>query len=77
MKRSILFLFLLATICVSAQNTPSDADAKYATDLIKPGVSIPDFKLRDSNGKWQKQSSISGHLGVPTAGKIFPTSKEW
>ena len=51
MKRSILFLFLLATICVSAQNTPSDADAKYAIDLIKPGVSIPDFKLRDSNDK--------------------------
>jgi len=58
MKRSILFLFLLATICVSAQNTPSDADAKYATDLIKPGISIPDFKLRDSNGKWQKISKV-------------------
>lgn len=58
MKRILLFILVLTAVCASAQTTPSDADAKYATSLIKPGTIIPDFKLRDSNGKWQKISKV-------------------
>lgn len=58
MKRILLFLLMLTPVCMRAQTTPTDADAKYAADLIKPGAVIPDFKLRDSNGKWQKISKV-------------------
>ena len=58
MKRIVLLLLILKAACMSAQTNASDLDSKYATDLIKPGVSIPDFKLRDNNGKWQKISKV-------------------
>ena len=58
MKRMLLSLLVLTVVCASAQTIPSDADAKYATELIKPGTIVPDFKLRDSNGKWQKISKV-------------------
>lgn len=58
MKRLLLFLLVPLAICSSAQTVPSDADAKYAIELIKPGANVPDFKLRDNDGKWQKISKI-------------------
>ena len=34
-----------------AQVAPQDEDAKYATELLKPGTVAPNFKLKDINGK--------------------------
>ncbi len=41
-----------------AQFAQQDADAKYATDLLKKGTVAPDFKIKDINGKSQKLSKL-------------------
>ena len=51
-------LLFTAALPFYAQFPQRDADAKYATDLLKPGSEVPDFKLKDSNGKTQKLSKL-------------------
>ena len=36
---------------ICAQNVPDDMDAKYATELIKPGTVAPDFQMKSPEGK--------------------------
>ena len=52
-------LLAMAALPIYAQFPTNDADAKYATELLKPGVSAPDFKLKDVAGKTQKLSKLS------------------
>ena len=60
-----IVLFLCASLYVEAQMPQRDADDKYATELLKPGTPIPDFKLKDNNGKTQRLSKlIKGHYTV-------------
>ena len=42
-------LFLSALLCLQAQIP--DLDTKYATEMLKPGTSAPDFKLQTPDGK--------------------------
>lgn len=44
--------------------TYDDADAKYATELLKPGVEAPDFNLNTPDGKSFKLSSLKGKYVV-------------
>ena len=47
----LLFLCCMAMPLVHAQGTANDADAKYATELLKPGTPAPDFKMKTLEGK--------------------------
>ena len=47
----VIILMMAPAIFANAQFTPQDEDAKYATELLKPGTGAPDFKLKDINGK--------------------------
>ena len=67
----MLSLLVSVSVATMAQFGPADADAKYATDLLKPGTAVPDFKLKDVNGRTQRLSK-SGPHGAPTAGRISP-----
>lgn len=41
-----------ATVQMRAQGAPEeDFDAKYATELVKPGTAAPDFKMKTPDGK--------------------------
>ncbi len=49
-KMGVLFaLFMMGATTLTAQ--PGDMDAKYATELLKPGTTAPDFKLKTPDGK--------------------------
>ena len=49
----------------SAQMPQHDLDAKYATELVKPGIVSPDFTLRTPQGKKLTLSKLSkGHYTV-------------
>ena len=50
---------LLLTAPVWAQ-TEEDLDAQYATELLKPGSSAPDFTLNDLRGKTHSLSEFRG-----------------
>lgn len=52
-----LFVLMLTATSLTAQ-TQRDADAKYATELLKPGTTAPDFKLRTPDGKQFKFSKL-------------------
>ena len=54
----LVALWSLAAVGVNAQFMPTDADSKYATQLLKPGVSAPDFKAQDLAGKTKKLSKL-------------------
>ncbi len=58
----ILF-FLLLTACVltgkAQRMQPADADAKYATELVKVGDAAPDFTLKTPEGKKVKLSKTT------------------
>ena len=60
MRIRLFTLSLLAFVSVGAlaQLGPTDADFKYATDLLKPGTSVPDFKLKDIKGRTQRLSKM-------------------
>ena len=60
LKKSFLpvMLLTLTASTMYAQFPANDADAKYATELLKPGVTAPDFKLKDIAGKTQKLSKL-------------------
>lgn len=84
MKQIKLFLFALAlTImpqAINAQTTANaqanvveDLDAKYATNLLKPGTDAPDINLKTIDGSFRLRAcvasmwcSTSGLHGVPT-----------
>ena len=44
-------LLMMATMQAKAQFMPSDADTKYAKELLKPGTPAPDFKMKTLAGK--------------------------
>ena len=50
-KIVILLLCWMAFNAVQAQTATSDADAKYATELLKTGTPAPDFKMKTLEGK--------------------------
>ncbi len=59
--RFLLPLLLLLAIPVMAQFPgQTDADAKYATDLLKKGTVAPDFKLKTPDGNMFKLSKLKG-----------------
>ena len=54
MKQKLLWaaiFVMLATMQAKAQFMPSDADTKYAKELLKPGTPAPDFKMKTIDGK--------------------------
>ena len=58
MRLFVAALCLVASTAVHAQFQQTDADAKYATELLKKGTAIPDFKLPDLKGKKQTLSKL-------------------
>ena len=61
---SILLFVSMFTVCAKAQFGTPDADAKYATELLKPGTEAPDFKLKTVDGKTFRLSSLRGQYVV-------------
>jgi len=60
-----LALFLIAFASyIRAQFPTHDEDSKYATELLKPGTTAPDFKLKTIDGKSFKLSSLRGQYVV-------------
>ncbi len=67
LKKNILVLILVMApiYYVYAQFQPLDDDAKYATELLKPGTDAPNFKLPDVNGKKVQLAKLyKGHYTV-------------
>ena len=65
MKKLLLFALLLTAVTARAQFAPeTDDDAKYATELIKPGTPAPDFKMKTIDGKTFKLSKLKGKTVV-------------
>ena len=59
LKKSFTIALLTAIpMMACAQFAQTDADSKYATELLKPGTAVPDFKLKTPEGKSQKISKI-------------------
>jgi len=56
--------FLLLLFCCLQPTAAQDLDAKYATELLKPGTLAPDFKLKTLEGKSFKLSSLRGQYVV-------------
>lgn len=67
MKRTrmilLLFFLMLTAIPMTAQ-MQNDADAQYATELLKQGTVAPDFKLNTPDGKPFKLSKLKGKYVV-------------
>jgi len=62
MKKTLIIMMLLAAMAsthLKAQFPMKDADTKYATELLKPGAKIPDFKLTTPEGKSMKLSKLT------------------
>ena len=51
-------MLLMAATQVLAQFEQTDDDAKYATELLKPGQQVPDAKLKTPEGKSVKLSKL-------------------
>ncbi len=65
MKKILMFALLLAVTTAKAQFGPvTDMDTKYATELIKPGSTAPDFKMKTMDGKTFKLSQLKGKTVV-------------
>ena len=67
MKKLLLFALLLTAVTVRAQSvtvTEEDDDAKYATELIKPGTLAPDFKMKTIDGNTFMLSELKGKTVV-------------
>ena len=52
-------VLLMMAAMAKAQPAQLDLDAKYATDLVKPGTLAPDFKLKTPQGKTVKLSKLA------------------
>lgn len=59
MRKVLLCLLAFFAASAQAQFKQNDDDVKYATELLKPGTAVPDFKLRDRIGKWQTISKLA------------------
>ena len=74
MIKKITFAVLMLTaplFAATAQNVENnqasaqqDDDAKYATELLKPGTEAPDFALATPDGKTVKLSDMRGKYVV-------------
>ena len=69
MKKLILTTTLALAIALgataqTATNTTQDLDARYATNMLKPGTQAPDFTLKTHDGKDIKLSSYAGKYVV-------------
>ncbi|MBR3471959.1 MAG: alpha/beta fold hydrolase [Prevotella sp.] len=52
MKWKLLFvLWMAVAVSAQAQAPQADADAKYATELLKAGTQAPDFRMKTLDGK--------------------------
>ena len=52
MKRTFILLTALLGMLTGCNNaTAPDPDLEYATELLKPGTAVPDFELKDLNGR--------------------------
>lgn len=60
---SALSMTSLSYVCAQ-EATPVDEDAKYATELLKPGVEAPDFALQTPEGKTVRLSDYRGKYVV-------------
>ena len=62
MLKKILTLLLLTgvTIAVNAQENEADLDAQYATELIQPGQTAPDFTMKTVEGTDFSLSQLKG-----------------
>lgn len=71
MKKFFLYTFVattmlfVATLSAFGQSAQAeDPDAKYATNLLKPGTDAPDFSLAMPQGDMVSLSSLRGHYVV-------------
>ena len=82
MKRILVFMALALAIVSNVR--AQDADAKYATDLLKAGTAAPDFTLAAPDGSRHSLSSLRGSYVVldfwaswcPDCRKDIPAMKE-
>jgi peroxiredoxin len=57
-RLTFVLMLLMAATQVLAQFEQTDDDAKYATELLKPGQQVPDAKLKTPEGKSVKLSKL-------------------
>ena len=63
-SKLLLAMLLMGSVGVKAQPALQDFDAKYATELVKPGTVAPDFKMKTPEGKsfqfakWAKGKTV-------------------
>lgn len=63
-SKLLLAMLLIGGVGVKAQPALQDFDAKYATELVKPGTVAPDFKMKTPEGKnfqfakWAKGKTV-------------------
>ncbi|MBO4340326.1 MAG: TlpA family protein disulfide reductase [Bacteroidales bacterium] len=60
MKKLLVLLALILVGAVSYAQQDEDLDARYATELIKPGKRVPEITLNDLGGKPHKLSEFRG-----------------
>lgn len=71
-KQSLLFHVLFVAFFLSSatrayaqfNNADADADAEYATTLLKPGTAMPPFKTKTLDGKTFKSTQLKGKYVV-------------
>lgn len=61
MKTKRFFIFMAFVLALGMNAVAQDADAQYATDMLKPGSAAPDFTLNDLNGTSHTLSSLQGN----------------
>ncbi len=59
-----IFTLLLLLLAFVGNANAQDADAKYATSLLQPGTTAPDFTLNTLKGKPFSLKSLRGHYVV-------------
>ena len=57
-RLTFVLMLLMAATQMLAQFEQTDDDAKYATELLKPGQQVPDAKLKTPEGKSVKLSKL-------------------
>jgi len=68
--RKLFINLVVALLAIPTSNalaqtaTEQDEDAKYATELLKPGTEAPNFSLQTPNGKTVSLSDYRGHYVV-------------
>lgn len=59
-----VMLFMGAVTVMNAQEVEEDLDAKYATELVRPGTEAPDFELKTPDGETFRLSSLKEKIVV-------------